>query len=628
MKFALSRIVSVTVLLGVVGVAQDQERRSMTDPRVGLKAGLFDAGEAILNLQKVTTVPRPQGFFDPNEPAGPAWVEQPQRGANPSEANSDTQMPGRRERNPGMANQMRFWNSDAAFRGNLLFLGSYHGFTVYDVEHAAKPELRAAVVCPGGQGDVTIHGNLLFVSVEETRGRVDCGIQGVQVPTSNERFRGVRIFDVSDMSRPRQVAAVQTCRGSHTHTLVPDPKDKDHVYIYGSGIGAVRSGDELTGCSSADPKDDPNTALFSIDVIKVPLAAPATAKIVNRPRVFADTKTGNMAGLWMGGDKGPGTISSQITAQCHDITVFPELSLAAGACAGNGILFDIKDPVNPVRLDQVVDKNVSYWHSATFNHDGTKVVFADEWGGGGRPRCRAEDPRYWGGDAIYDIVDRKLVFRSYYNMPAVQTEQENCVAHSTSLIPVPGRDIISQAFLQGGISVFDFTDSAHPVEIAYFDRGPYDAKQLVMGGHWLAYWYNGHIFASEFNRGLDVFKLLPSEHITQNEIDAATLVWQTDLNAQVQSKVAWPAASPVARASMDQLTRTRAIRPERVTAINAALDRLDDRSTPAPQRTAAADELNALSAQVLRDANSARGRDATRLRSLAGTLKGRAAAAR
>jgi hypothetical protein len=610
------------VLLGAVWVGAQQERRSATDPRVGLKAGVYDAGEAILHLQRITTVPRPEGFFDPKEPAGPPWrqrEETPAAGGAATPTNEAVPP----DAGPGMANRMRFWNSDAAFNGDLLFLGSYHGFTVYDIERAEKPQLRASVVCPGGQGDVSIYGNLLFVSVEETRGRVDCGIQGVQAPASGERFRGVRIFDVRDLSNPRQVAAVQTCRGSHTHTLVTDPKDKSHVYIYGSGIGAVRSGEELTGCSALDRKEDPNTALFSIDVIKVPLAAPSSARIVNRPRVFADPKTGNMAGLWPGGDHGPGTQTSRITAQCHDITVFPELGLAAGACAGNGILMDISDPVNPVRLDQVVDKNVAYWHSATFNHDGTKVVFADEWGGGGRPRCRAEDPLYWGGDAIYDIVDRKLVFRSYYNMPAVQTEQENCVAHSTSIVPVPGRDIIAQAFLQGGISVFDFTDSARPVEIAYFDRGPYDANQLVMGGHWLAYWYNGHIFASEFNRGLDVFKLLPSEHITQNEIDAASLVRWTELNAQVQSRIVWPATPEVARAYIDQLTRTNGILPERASAVRTALDRADER--PAGRElTAAANRLRSLASQLERDAAETTGRDAVRLRSLAATIKGRA----
>ena len=371
---------------------------------------------------------------------------------------------------------------------------------------------------------MSVHGNLLIMSVEQTRGRLDCGTQGVQEPVSAERFRGIRIFDITDMRKPKQVAAVQTCRGSHTHTLVPDPKDKANLYVYGSGTSTVRSAEELAGCSGKDPKEDPNTALFSIDVIQIPIAAPDKARIVNRPRIFADPKTGAIAGLWQGGDYGPGTQRSRVTSQCHDITVFPEIGLAAGACAGNGILLDISDPVNPVRLDQVSDKNFAYWHSATFNNDGSKVIFTDEWGGGTRPRCRATDPPTWGADAIFDIVDRKMRFGGYYKMPAPQTDQENCVAHNGSLIPVPGRDIMVQAWYQGGMSVFDFTDSTKPVEIAYFDRGPIDAKQLITGGYWSTYWYNGHIYGSEIARGLDVFKLMPSEHLSQNEIDAATLV--------------------------------------------------------------------------------------------------------
>ncbi len=230
------------------------------------------------------------------------------------------------------------------------------------------------------------------------------------------------------------------------------------------------------GARRSDPEEDPNTALFSIDVIQVPLAAPEKARIVNRPRIFADPASGAIAGLWKGGDHGPGTQRSRLTNQCHDITVLPEIGLAAGACSGNGILLDVSDPVNPVRLDQVVDRSFAYWHSATFNNDGSKVIFTDEWGGGTRPRCREADPSSWGANAIFDIVDRKLRFGGYYKLPVPQTEQENCVAHNGSLIPVPGRDIMVQAWYQGGVSVFDFTDSARPVEIAFFDRGPLDAN--------------------------------------------------------------------------------------------------------------------------------------------------------
>ena len=347
---------------------------------------------------------------------------------------------------PKIANRLSFTNSDLAFAGNRLFAGNYHGFHVYDIENRSTPRLLASVVCPGGQGDVSVYGALLFLSVEQVRGRIDCGTQGNQTAVSAERFRGIRIFDISDIRQIKQVAAVQTCRGSHTHTLVTDPDDRQNVYIYGSGTSTPRSAEELAGCSGLKPEEDPNTALYAIDVIQVPLAAPAKARIVNRPRIFADTTTGAIAALWQGGNHGADTQTSRATNHCHDITVFPELGLAAGACGGNGILLDISDPVNPVRLDQVVDKSFSYWHSATFNNRGTKVLFTDEWGGGTRPRCRASDPPTWGGDAIFDIADRRFRFGAYYKLPAPQTEQENCVAHNGSLIPVPGRDIMAQAW--------------------------------------------------------------------------------------------------------------------------------------------------------------------------------------
>jgi hypothetical protein len=444
---------------------------------------------------------------------------------------------------------------------------------------------------------------------------------------SAERFRGVRIFDISDVRKPRQVAAVQTCRGSHTHTLVTVPNDKENLYVYGSGTSAVRSGEELAGCSNKDPKEDPNTSLYSIDVIQVPLAAPQKARIVNRPRIFADLATGNIAGLWPGGTQGPGSQKASATNRCHDITVFPEAGLAAGACSGNGILLNIADPVHPVRLDAVADKNFAFWHSATFNNDGTKVIFTDEWGGGTRPRCRPTDPPNWGADAIFDVVDGKLRFGGYYKLPAPQTDQENCVAHNGSLIPVPGRDIMVQAWYQGGLSVFDFTDSTKPVEIAYFDRGPLDARNLITGGYWSTYWYNGHIYGSEIARGLDVFKLLPSEYLSENEIEAASLVRPGVFNAQQQIKVVWPAASPVARAYLDQLARTHGIKPDRAAAIKTALERAD-KVHSAKDRAAAAvvEQLKTLAALVTQDAGAATGNDASRLKALAAALTGRSAA--
>ncbi|MEZ5289616.1 MAG: hypothetical protein R2745_00895 [Vicinamibacterales bacterium] len=515
-----------------------------------------------------------------------------------------------------------FANSDLAFKGVNVVMGNFHGFNTYNVEDARKPKLVASIACPGGQGDVSIYGNLLFMSVEQTRGRVDCGTQGVTATVSAERFRGVRIFDISDLKNPKQVAAVQTCRGSHTHTLVPTKSDPTSIYVYGSGTGQVRSGEELDGCSGLDPKEDPNTALFSIDVIKVPLKNPEKAAVVARPRIFADETTGAIAGLWAGGDHGPGTQRTSTTNQCHDITVMPEVGLAAGACSGNGILMDISNPEKPTRLDYVADNNFAYWHSATFNNTGTKVLFTDEWGGGTRPRCRATDSLTWGADAIFDIVDKKLVFKGYYKLPAAQSDQENCVAHNGSLVPVPGRDIMVQGWYQGGISVFDFTDSAHPVEIAYFDRGPLDAKNLIIGGYWSAYWYNGSIYGAEIARGIDVFKLTPSEYLTENELAAANLVRFDEFNSQNQPKVSWPPSFVVAKAYLDQLDRNKTIDPARSKTIRAALDRGDTR---AGRSQASLDELNAIAAELQRDAAAPGAKDAARYTAMAETITARTA---
>ncbi|MBM3773408.1 MAG: hypothetical protein FJW27_19385 [Acidimicrobiia bacterium] len=643
-----SALVVVCAVAGLwamrVGYAQ-----SSSDPRATLKPGLKDAGQASRNMTLIATRPKPSGFVDPNAPTGAVIPPEPARGSastsatsgtttTPSDtdpapsppsasggdgSNASTEKPRAPAFDPKLANQASFTNSDLAFSGRHMFVGNYHGFNIYDVEEPKNPHLVASIVCPGGQGDVSVYRHLLFLSVEQVRGRLDCGTQGVMTAVSSERFRGVRIFDITDLKQPRQVAAVQTCRGSHTHTLVPDPKDPETVYVYGSGTSTPRAGDELSGCSAADPKDDPNTSLFSIDVIKVSTARPQDAAIVSRPRVFADPSTGAIAGLWKGGTHGEGTQSSRITNQCHDITVYPELGLAAGACSGNGLLLDISDPMNPVRLDAVVDKNFAYWHSATFNNDGTKVVFTDEWGGGTRPRCRATDLPNWGANAIFDIVDRKLVFRAYYKLPAPQTESENCVAHNGSIIPVPGRDIMVQAWYQGGISVFDFTDSAHPFEIAYFDRGPLDAKKLFLGGYWSAYWYNGNIYGSEIVRGLDVFRLNPSEFLSQNELTAAVLVKSATFNAQQQPRVTWPDNSVVARAYLDQLGRTKGIAADRAAAVRSALDRAD--SARGASSVAATEQLTALARELERDATSASAIDGKRLKLLAETLARRVA---
>ncbi len=604
-----------------LSVVDAQDRRgspTRPDPRVGLKAGIRDAGQASRHLELVASLPKPAGFVDPESPLGDPTPPEP----------PDGQPRPRPAFDPKTANRLDFTNSDLAFDRQRLIMGSFHGFNVYDIEESRDPKLLASIVCPGGQGDVSVFRNLLFMSVEQGRGRLDCGTQGNQTIVSGERFRGVRIFDITDITKPRQVAAVQSCRGSHTHTLVPDPRDPASIYVYGSGTSPVRAAEELAGCSGADPKDDPNTALFSIDVIRVPLARPEEARIVNRPRIFADPATGNIASLWRGGTHGEGSQRTSVTNQCHDITVFPELGIAAGACSGNGILLDISDPERPTRLDQVVDRNFAYWHSAMFNNDGTKVIFTDEWGGGRRPRCRATDPPTWGANAIFDIVDRKLQFASYYKLPAEQTEQENCVAHNGSLIPVPGRDIMAQGWYQGGISVFDFTDSAHPVEIAFFDRGPLDARQLYTGGYWAAYWFNGRIYASEMARGLDIFRLRPSEFLTQNEITAATLAHADTFNPQVHFRVDWPATSVVGRAYLDQLGRSRTIPVDRMQAIRRALEQGDGLAARSPKASAVARQLETLAEGLEFSLATAPPVDRLRLPALSALLRARAAALR
>ncbi|HET7610073.1 MAG TPA: DUF305 domain-containing protein, partial [Gammaproteobacteria bacterium] len=485
-----------------------------TDPRAALKAGFADAGEAISNLTKVVSLPKPPGFFDPANPAnlppkrlaalaaadqagGAKPADSAAKAAEKKDEPSGGGGGGNNNRDP-RSPLLSFANTDLAFRGDVMVVGSYHGFNVYRLRGDRAPELLSSVVCPGGQGDVSIVGDLVIMSVEQTRGRVDCGLEGVEVDASPDRFRGLRIFDISDLTRPVQVGQVQTCRGSHTHSVVAS--DERRIVVYNSGTAAVREEEELAGCIGA-VAGDTRTALFRIDVIEIPVRDPKRARIVDRPAVFADPATGVMAGLWRGGDHGDETQDTRATDQCHDITVFPTLGLAAGACAGNGIVFDIRDPAKPFRIDAVVDKGFAYWHSATWNNDGTKVVFTDEWGGGSRPRCRAHDRVDWGADAVYDLVDGKLVYRSHFKLPAPQVDEENCVAHNGSIVPVPGRDIMVQSWYQGGISVWDFTDSAAPVEIAYFDRGPVDAEELVLAGYWSSYWYDGRIYATEIQRG-------------------------------------------------------------------------------------------------------------------------------
>ena len=537
------------------------------DPRVGLRAGLRDAAEAAWNLRLVSNSPSPEGF---------AGVS----------------------------------NSDLAFIGSYAIQGNYNGFMVWDISTPQRPTLKKPFLCPASQSDVSVYKHLLFVSAEGLSGRLDCGPQGVKDTVSHERVRGIRIFDATDISNPKYITNVQTCRGSHTHTVVSDPKDAANVYIYVSGSAGVRSPNELPGCSELAPSEDGNSALFRIEVIQVPLNAPQNAKIVSSPRIFNDLTapprraepmdSAMMARMAARPPRPGANIRNAGPTQCHDITVYPAIGLAGGACGGYGLLLDISNVANPVRIDAVADSNFSFWHSATFSNDGSKVLFTDEWGGGSAPRCRSTDKMEWGANALFTIVNRKMAFKSYYKMPAAQTSQENCVAHNGSLIPIPGREVMVQGWYQGGISIFDWTDVSKPYEIAYHDRGPVDATRLVSGGSWSVYWYNGYIVSSEIARGLDIFELQASAHISQNEIDAARTVRFEQLNAQEQPKLVWPASFALARAYLDQLERNGGQASDRITAARADLTSAEKQS--GATRSAA---LTALAARMHTEARSA-----------------------
>jgi hypothetical protein len=617
------------------------------DPRLTLKPGLYDAGEAAWNLKVLSKTPPSEKFKG------------------------------------GI-------NSDLAFTGNYVIQGSFSGYQVWDISNPNAPTLKTAYYCPASQSDVSVYKNLLFVSGEDLTARLDCGAEGVKEAVSKDRLRGIRIFDITDIANPKNVGNVQTCRGSHTHTVLVDPKDPDNVYVYVSGSAPVRSEQELPGCVNAPIDKDPNSSLFKIDVIKVPVAHPEQAAIVSSPRIFTGLvkplthaespqdiekykhfvdsakKAGGYTAMIHGEEQvaGPGFIKPLLDSvvkarggtgsptgadsaalranfqkiidarfgaapppgtpepgptQCHDITVYPAIGLAGGACGGYGLLLDISDPANPRRIGAAADSNFSYWHSATFNNDGTKILFSDEWGGGMQPKCRATDKPEWGADAIFTLTaDRKMDFRSYYKLPVAQTNTENCVAHNGSLIPIPGRDVMVQAWYQGGISMFDWTDAAHPREIAYFDRGPVDANKLTLGGSWSVYWYNGVLVSSEIQRGLDIFQLVPSAFISQNELDAAKTVHLDYLNTQGQPKIVWPASFALSRAYVDQLERSKGLSAARIAAIRASLASAE--SAAGGSRAAA---LGAIATQL--DGDAAGSSDAAKVRLLAASVRSLAA---
>ncbi len=568
------------------------------DPRLALKAGWLDAGQATWNMRLVAATRPSAPFF------------------NASGATEE------------------IWNSDLAFTGHYVVQGNFAGFQIWDVSNPSAPQVATAYICGGVQGDVSVYKNLLFVSVETGDGRLDCGLGGVKDSVSTERFRGIRVFDISDIAHPKQVADVQTCRGSHTNTVVTDPRDPANIYIYVSAMGGARSSSELAGCSDVAPEDEPNTQRFRIDVIQVPLAHPEQSKIVNRPALLA-----NLAPYGRHQEYAADTTDPQermlvritqpsplgaraprlsplgpIATVCHDITVYSVIGMAGGACIGYGLLIDVRDPANPRRVAVASDSNFFGWHSATFSNDGKEVLFSDEWGGGTLPRCRATDNRRWGADAIYTIAGDHMTLQGYYKLPVAQSSLKNCVAHNGSLIPIPGRNVMVQAWYQGGVSVFDWTDAAHPREIAYFDRGPIDSTKMSPGGSWSAYWYNGYIYSSEITRGLDVLELQPSGLLTQNELEAAKTVHLDLLNVQDQPQFVWPPSFALTRAYLDQLTRDNGLSTNRRAAVAHDLASAEQRTGAERQST-----LTHLATQLDGDAGHAG--DPVKVRMLADAVR-------
>ena len=599
----VSRTAFAFAFLAFGTVAAAQTYPDPKDPRSNLKSGRDDAGEAARNMRLVSFTKKPAQF--------------------------DT------------ARGLTFINSDLAFKDKYVYQGNFSGFMIWDVSDPSKPKVVSVVSCVTSQGDPSIYGNLLFISAEGAGNRNDCAKGGVKDP--KDHMAGVRIYDVSDPAKPRLVKNVQTCKGSHTHTIVPHPKNKDVIYIYVSGNQAARPDSELAGCRNGTDAADEANSLFRLDVIKVELKRPERAEVVTGARIFT------------GLDPAPRAASRQRPAvagdttrppmptgprNCHDVTVYPAMKLLAGACASYGLLVDISNPEKPVRLDARTDTNFSLWHTAVFSNDGKKVVFTDEWGGGTSPMCQANSMMEMGGNTILTVDKaKKYTQHSYFKIPSAQTAQENCVSHNGGLIPVPGRDIMVQGWYQGGVSVMEFTDPDHPQELAYFDRGPIDAVPGVdmpvtppaegrgrgnrgtIGGSWGAYYWNGMIYSSELDRGFDILELQPSDQLSKNEIEAAKLVRFTEYNPQSQPKIEWPAAFPVVRSYLDQLVRGKGLTAARTTAIASALDAAEQQNGKARR-----DALNALAKQV--DNDIAGAKDPERVKAMSAAIKALAKATR
>jgi hypothetical protein len=589
---------------------------SAADPRSNLKPGRLDAGVAASNMRLVSFSPKPAQFDS--------------------------------------ARGLTFINSDVAFgNSHYAYQGNFAGFTVWDVSNPAKPVIASVVECITSQGDPSIIGNLLFVSAEGAGNRNDCGKGGVQDP--KDHMTGIRIYDVSNPSAPKLIKNVQTCKGSHTHTVIPSPTDKNIVYIYVSGQQAARPETELAGCKNGTDPADPTNSLYQLDIIKVPLDHPERAEVIPGARIFtglegapacitfcAPPDTRRPAGGGRGRRGGaPGDSTTPVgmpvntgPRNCHDVTAYPAMHLLAAACSSHAIMVDISNPEKPVRLSAITDtNNFQGRHTAGFSNDGKKTLWTDEWGGGTGPMCQAGSIMELGGNTIVTASAdyKKLTQRAYFKLPTAQSAQENCVSHNGGLIPVPGRDLYVQGWYQGGVDVMDFTDADHPTEIAYFDRGPIDEpndttnannrSRYTIGGSWGAYYWNGYVYSSELDRGFDIYELTPSPQLSANELAAAKLVTLKEYNPQSQPKLVWPAAFPVVRSYLDQLVRNEGLAADRTTAVSAALDAAEKKSGAA--RAAA---LTTLAKQV--DGYASGAKDAPRVRMMSAEIKRLAAASK
>ena len=607
------RFIRGMVLLAATLVAPSlmsaQTFPSSKDPRSGLKSGRYDAGVAEKNMRLISTVPKPAPF--------------------------DT------------VRGLTFINSDLAFRGNYVYQANFAGFSIWDITDPAKPVMTAVVRCITSQGDPTIYGNLLFLSAEGAGNRKDCGDGGVQDP--KDHMAGVRIFDVSNPKAPKLVKNVETCKGSHTHTLVPSPTNKRIIYLYVSGQQAARPETELAGCKNGTDAADPTNSLYQLDIIKVDLDKPEQATVIPGARIFTGLDGASECRRYCA-PVDPRRAQRARPADdflaagprnCHDVTAYPAMNLLAASCSTHSILVDISNPEKPFRINALADtNNFQGRHTAAFSNDGKKLIQTDEWGGGTGPMCQASSMIELGGNTVITLDGtKKQTQRAYFKLPSAQAAEENCVSHNGGIIPVPGRDLYVQGWYQGGISIMDFTSADSAFEVGYFDRGSIDPPRPVdvpsaaaagmnpnvrgggnvIGGSWGAYYWNGLVFSSELDRGMDILELTPSAELTANEIAAAKLVRFEEYNPQSQPKMTWPPAFVVVRSYLDQLVRGQGLASSRTTAIDAAL-------TAAEQQSGAgrASALRTLATQVDRDMSGAK--DGARVRAMAGEIRRLAAA--